>query len=211
MHVGWAALFSPPKEGPAPSFEELRDHIGGRLGRAPRYRQKLAPVPFAVHNPVWVDDDHFDLRRHVCRAASPEIGEVIDQAMSTPLDQQIPLWQLDIAENLSDGRIGVVGKAHHCMVDGIAAVELAGLLLDPTVRPPSSQLNRWKATPGPSAVELLTRGVGDRLLDPLAVFGGFDAHVARARPLGWCPGSQLDAERSDLVLAASRPRQAAVR
>jgi diacylglycerol O-acyltransferase / wax synthase len=171
MHVGWAALFSPPDEGPAPSFAKLREHIGGRLDRAPRYRQKLAEVPFAVHNPVWVDDDHFDLKRHVHRTASRDIGEVIDEAMSAPLDQDIPLWQLWITENLSDGRIGVVGKAHHCMVDGIAAVELAALLLDPTVRPPSSQRERWKAAPVPSAVNLLTQGFRDRLLDPLALFG----------------------------------------
>ena len=42
MHVGWAALFSPPRGGPAPSFEQLRSHIESRLSRAPRYRQKLA-------------------------------------------------------------------------------------------------------------------------------------------------------------------------
>jgi diacylglycerol O-acyltransferase len=171
MHVGWAALFSPPDEGPSPSFAKLREHIGGRLDRAPRYRQKLAQVPFAVHNPVWVDDDHFDLRRHVHRAVSPGISEVIDEAMSAPLDQEIPLWQLWIAENLSDGRIGVVGKAHHCMVDGIAAVELAALLLDPTARPPSSRRDRWRAAPVPGAVKLLTQGFRDRLLDPLALFG----------------------------------------
>ena len=152
MHVGWAALFAPPDNGPAPSFAKLREHIGRRLDRAPRYRQKLAQVPFAVHNPVWVDDDRFDLRRHVHRAASPDISEVIDEAMSAPLDQEIPLWQLWIADNLSDGRIGVVGKAHHCMVDGIAAVELAALLLDPTVRPASSHRDRWKAAPVPGAV-----------------------------------------------------------
>jgi diacylglycerol O-acyltransferase len=171
MHVGWAALFAPPDEGPAPSFAELRKHIGGRLDRAPRYRQKLAQVPFAVHNPVWVDDDQFDLRRHVRRTAASGISEVIDEAMSTPLDHELPLWQLRIAENLSDGRIGVVGKAHHCMVDGIAAVELAALLLDPTVRPPTPQKDRWKAAPVPSAVRLLTQGFRDRMLDPLALFG----------------------------------------
>ena len=44
MHVGWAALFAPPNEGPAPSFAKLRQHIGRRLERAPRYRQKLAQV-----------------------------------------------------------------------------------------------------------------------------------------------------------------------
>jgi diacylglycerol O-acyltransferase / wax synthase len=171
MHVGWAALFAPPNEGPSPSFAELRKHIGGRLERAPRYRQKLAQVPFAVHNPVWVDDEHFDLSRHVHRATSTGIGEVIDEAMSTPLDHAIPLWQLEIAENLSDGRIGVVGKAHHCMVDGIAAVELAALLLDPTARPPPSQRDRWKAAPLPGAVRLLTQGFRDRMLDPISLFG----------------------------------------
>jgi diacylglycerol O-acyltransferase / wax synthase len=171
MHVGWAALFSPPSEGPAPSFGQLREHIGSRLERAPRYRQKLAQVPFAVHNPVWVDDCQFDLNRHVHRATSPEISEVIDKAMSAPLDQEMPLWQLWIAENLPGGRIGVVGKAHHCMVDGIAAVELAALLLDPTMRPPSPQSDLWQAAPGPGAIKLLTQGLRDRLLDPLALFG----------------------------------------
>jgi diacylglycerol O-acyltransferase len=170
MHVGWAALFAPPDDAPAPSFAELRAHVGRRLARAPRYRQRLAPVPFAVHNPVWVDDDRFDLSRHVHRAKSADISEVIDDAMSSPLDQEIPLWQLWIADNLSDGRIGVVGKAHHCMVDGIAAVELAALLLDPTVSPPATAKDRWKAVPGPGAVKLLTHGLRDRLLDPLALF-----------------------------------------
>jgi diacylglycerol O-acyltransferase / wax synthase len=185
MHVGWAALFAPPDNGPVPSFAKLRGHIGRRLDRAPRYRQKLAQVPFAVHNPVWVDDDRFDLRRHVHRAASPDISEVIDEAMSASLDQEIPLWQLWIADNLSDGRIGVVGKAHHCMVDGIAAVELAALLLDPTVSPASSHRDRWKAAPVPGAVKLLTQGLRDRVLDPLALFGtAFEIVRSRDRILG---------------------------
>jgi WS/DGAT/MGAT family acyltransferase len=171
MHVGWAALFAAPDEGPRPSFAMLREHIGRRLDRAPRYRQKLAQVPFAVHNPVWVDDDRFDLNRHVHRAGSADIRELIDHAMSAPLDQEIPLWQLWIADNLSDGRIGVVGKAHHCMVDGVAAVELAALLLDPTVRPPSSRRDIWKAAPVPGEIKLLAQGLRDRLLDPLALFG----------------------------------------
>jgi WS/DGAT/MGAT family acyltransferase len=196
MHVGWAALFAPPNDGPAPSFAKLREHIGSRLERAPRYRQKLAQVPFAVHNPVWVDDDRFDLKRHVHRAASADIREVIDDAMSAPLDQEIPLWQLWIADNLSDGRIGVVGKAHHCMVDGIAAVELAALLLDPTVKPPSSPRDRWKAAPVPGAVKLLTQGLRDRLLDPLALFGTPIEIVRSPRRVFGLPESLMRALRA---------------
>src|SRR5947209_11112309 len=68
MHVGWAALFAPPASGPVPTFEELREHVAVRLGRAPRYRQKLADVPLGVGDPVWVDDAGFDIDRHVRRA-----------------------------------------------------------------------------------------------------------------------------------------------
>src|SRR5205085_4361475 len=65
MHVGWAALFRPPLQAGRPTFREVRSHIAGRMGRAPRYRQRLAPVPFDVSDPVWVDDEAFDVGRHV--------------------------------------------------------------------------------------------------------------------------------------------------
>ena len=61
MHVGWAAVFRVPESGTPPRFAELRDHIESRLYRAPRYRQKLAPVPLGLNAPVWVDDASFDV------------------------------------------------------------------------------------------------------------------------------------------------------
>ena len=46
-----SSSFAPPEEGPRPpGFAELCDHIARRLARAPRYRQKLAPVPFGLHD-----------------------------------------------------------------------------------------------------------------------------------------------------------------
>ena len=137
MHVGWTAIFDPPQDGPRPTFEQLRDHIGSRLHRAPRYRQRLAGVPLGFHDPVWADDERFDLSRHVLRARSHDIDQVVESAMSAPLERSRPLWEVWIADQLDDGRIGIVGKAHHCMVDGLAAVELASLLLDPTPDTPA--------------------------------------------------------------------------
>src|SRR5438067_756693 len=128
MHVGWAARFAPPAEGARPSFEQLRAHINGRMGRAPRYRQRLASVPLGANDPVWIDDARFDIARHVFRARSDDFDELVDMAMSTQLDRDRPLWEVWIADELPDGRLGVVGKAHHCMVDGLAAVELGSLL-----------------------------------------------------------------------------------
>src|SRR5207245_9149170 len=135
---------APPLGRGAPSFEELREHIGARLGRTPRYRQKLAEVPLGVNDPVWVDDDTFDLDHHVLHTPSPRFAEVVDMVMSTQLDRDRPLWEVWIADRLPDGRIGIVGKAHHCMVDGIAAVELATLLLDPTPTAPREAGDRWQ-------------------------------------------------------------------
>src|SRR2546423_6359853 len=162
MHVGWAAAFAHPRDRRRPCFTELRDHVGGRLGRAPRYRQKLAQVPLGVSDPVWVDDSDFDIAHHVHRARSGDLREVVDAVMSTPLDRSRPLWELWIADRLDDGRVGVVGKAHHCMVDGIAAVELATLLLDPSAEPPAPKPDGWRPAGAPSGLRLLARGALDR-------------------------------------------------
>src|SRR5204863_7808858 len=70
MHVGFAAAFEPPEDGPAPTYGQLLEHIGARLGRAPRYRQRLCPVPLGVNAPVWADDPGFRLAHHV-RPAGP--------------------------------------------------------------------------------------------------------------------------------------------
>jgi diacylglycerol O-acyltransferase / wax synthase len=163
MHVGWAATFSPPESGTPPRFEELRDHIAGRLGRAPRYRQKLAPVPFDVHEPVWVDDESFDARRHILRARSESLEEVIEAVMSRPLERGRPLWELWLTEGLPHGGIGMVGKAHHCMVDGLAAVELSSALLDPTPEPEPPPPDGWRPTPEPPPGELLGTGIAERV------------------------------------------------
>ena len=158
MHVGWAAVFDPPAREPTPTFEELRDHIAARLPRAPRYRQMLHPVPFGLGAPVWVDDSAFDVRRHVMCSTSPDLGELIDERFSKPLPRNHPLWEISIAPKLDDGRVAIVGKAHHCMVDGVAAVELASLLLDPDPRAPEPAPERWQPRPSPGGVSMLTRG-----------------------------------------------------
>ena len=98
MHVGWAAAFSAPADGSLPSFPALRDHIELRLGRAPRYRQKLAPLPLGLHAPEWIDDPAFSVDRHVYRAPGP-LHELVDEVMSMPLRRDRPLWEIWICED----------------------------------------------------------------------------------------------------------------
>lgn len=163
MHVGWATTFRPPDGRPRPTFEELFEHVCGRLARDPRFRQRLAPTPLGLNAPLWIDDDAFDPARHIVPAASSTLSDVVDDCMSRQLERDRPLWQLCIADRLDDGRIGVVGKAHHCMVDGIAAVELAALLLDPTPDPVADGEDRWEPAPEPDMLTRLGRGVLDQL------------------------------------------------
>jgi WS/DGAT/MGAT family acyltransferase len=185
MHVGWAALFSPPTEGPRPSFHAIRAHIEGRLGRAPRYRQKLAEVPLGLDDPVWIDDPQFDIALHVRRARGTDFRQLVDEVMSTPLDHDCALWELWIAEELDDGQLGVVGKAHHCLVDGLAAVELMSLLLDVGQEPDTSPAEEWAPAPKPSALELVGGAVSHQVEQAL--------ELARL-PLGWArnPSRLLD-------------------
>jgi WS/DGAT/MGAT family acyltransferase len=124
-------------------------------------------VPFGLNAPVWVDDPSFDLSRHVAEARSAWLSDVVDASMSEPLARDRPLWQMSIAPRLEDGRVGLVGKAHHCMVDGIAAVELGSLLLDPTPENPRPEPDRWEPKPAPSRLELLARGAADLMRDEL--------------------------------------------
>ena len=101
MHVGWVASY----DGPGPGFAALRDHLAERLEGAPRYRQKLAPVPFGLHEPVWVDDPAFDPAEHLLHAEGDDLGAIVDTILSTPLPRDRPLWQMWIADELPGGRL----------------------------------------------------------------------------------------------------------
>jgi WS/DGAT/MGAT family acyltransferase len=168
MHVGWVALLAPPDGRAPPRFEEVSRHIEGRLPRAPRYRQRLAGVPFGLASPVWVDDERFAIEHHVLRSDAREIDDLVDAVMSAPLGRDRPLWEIWIADRLGDGRLALVGKAHHCMVDGIAAVELASLLLDPTPEAPPPERDGWRPR-RPAWTGLVTGAVGDRLREGIGV------------------------------------------
>ncbi len=177
MHVGWAAVFRAAEGEPAPSFEQISDHIAGRLHRAPRYRQRLQSVPLGLDDPVWVDDASFDVARHVLRCEHGDFGRLVDEVMSAPLHHDRALWELWVADALDDGQIAVVGKAHHCLVDGLAAVELMALLLDATPEPEvQPHGGGWIPRSVPGTVSMVADAVGNHV----------DKALALARvPLGW--------------------------
>ena len=183
MHVGWTAVFRPPGDSSRPGFEELRRHIEERLPRAPRYRQKLSPAPLDIDAPSWVDDEGFDIARHVRRATTPDLDQFVSECMSRQLDRDRPLWEICVADRLEDGRIGLVGKAHHCMVDGVAAVELASLLLDPAPDASPPEDDDWTPDPAPDTISRLASSLEAKAKSQLELLGRTAGLVASPRRL----------------------------
>ena len=139
MHIGGILVFDPPQKHRAPTLDEVREHLDARIDALPRYRQRLsAEKPNVLSWPDWVDDDEFDITRHVRRAALPHPGgweELLEWAgefYSRRLDRTRPLWEIVLVENLSAGHWALATKTHHSMVDGVGSVDVAHLLLDVT-------------------------------------------------------------------------------
>ena len=137
MAVGGLLLF---EDGDGMRHEHVLERVEARLHLVPRYRQRLQSSAAGLANPVWIDDDDFDLGWHVRRAALPATGdaalaEFVGQQMSRRLDRSRPLWELTVIEGVGDGRIALLAKMHHALVDGVAAVDIGTVLLDPSPEP----------------------------------------------------------------------------
>jgi diacylglycerol O-acyltransferase / wax synthase len=176
MHVASTTLF----EGPPPSYVEFRDHIDSRLHLVPRFRQKVRFVPLSQGRPVWVDDPHFNLTYHVRHTSLPPPGSeeqlknLAARVFSQQLDRSKPLWELWLVEGLKDDRFAIVGKTHHCLVDGVSGVDITTVLFDLEKDPPEPPpaRDKWIPQPEPGRAELLSEALVERLISPREVARG---------------------------------------
>jgi diacylglycerol O-acyltransferase / wax synthase len=97
-----------------------------------------------------------------------------------------PLWELWLVAGLANGRVGLVLKLHHSLADGLAAIQLAGILLDATADAPSPTPPPWQPRPAPSGSALLADNLAGRsvtLAAALARLGHPSRLAAQARVL----------------------------
>jgi WS/DGAT/MGAT family acyltransferase len=177
MHVAWSAIMSAPEDGVIPSIEALRARVTARLAWVPRCRQRLLPAALGLGEPRWVDDPHFDVARHVVQIGDRDdaldparFAAVRDTLLSTPLDRARPLWQLAFIPRLSDGGMAIIGRVHHAMADGAAALQVAMLTLDIDDAPDAPPAP-WHAAATPSPLQ--------RALDPLVHGAELTTRAAR--------------------------------
>jgi diacylglycerol O-acyltransferase len=170
MHVGGVATFEPPPTG----FDHGRlvELISRRIALVPRYRQKVRWVPGHLANPVWVDDEDFDVTYHVRLSALPRPGtdaqlrDLVGRLMSRRLDRTRPLWEIYLVEGLSGGRVAIVTKTHHAMVDGVSAVDIGTVMLDVTAEPREVPYDDWRPSRGPGPAALVAGAYWDALKQP---------------------------------------------
>ena len=157
MHVGWSAICSPAGNDERPTIEALRARAARRMAWMPRARQRVLFGPLGIGDPCWVDDGQFDLSAHVVALSDPDdavslirFGHLRDALLSQPLDRTRPLWQVALIPRLEDGRSALLGRVHHAMADGSAALLVAELVLDSNRDEPQAPSARWRAEPAPS-------------------------------------------------------------
>ena len=170
MHVGSVAVFETPPEGF--DYDQLLALVQARIAYVPRYRQRVRTVPGRLANPVWVDDEDFDLEYHVRRSALPRPGttaqltELVARVQARQLDRDRPLWEVYLVEGVQDNRFALVTKTHQALVDGVNAVDIAQVLLDDVPGPPDVPTDTWSPAPEPTDLELVVGAVSDAVRSP---------------------------------------------
>ena len=170
MHVASVIVF----EGKAPRYVELLEHIDRRLHLVPRFRQRLAFVPFGQGRPRWVDDPHLNLRYHLRHSGLPAPGteeqlrDLAGRVFAQPLDRDKPLWELSLVNGLEGDRWALLSKTHHALVDGISGVDIVTVLFDTQPEPmvPADPGNQWLPRPLPTQAQLLGEALVERATIP---------------------------------------------
>jgi WS/DGAT/MGAT family acyltransferase len=185
MHVGWVSVLDLPAGCSRLDPAAVRSQVASRLHHAPRFRQIVYTPPPGLGAPAWIDDEEFRLDDHVTaeeapRTSSPRLRRIVDAFLSRPLPRGRPLWQIHVVPRLPGRRAAIVGKVHHAMVDGIAAVELGMLLFDVAAASAPELPQPWEPRPAPPA-RLLVDAARDSALEQFRIAG-------RAAALGLDPG-----------------------
>ena len=141
MHVGGMAIFQLPENFRGDFFEDLKSMIGRRLHLAPMLTWKLAQVPLDLDRPSWIEDDHFDIDRHIFRGALPApsdfatLQRIVGWLHAKLLNRARPLWEIYVFDDLPDNQVALYSKMHHACIDGGAGIAMTEILYDVTPTP----------------------------------------------------------------------------
>lgn len=139
-HIAGLSILDPSTR-PDFDFESFLSVLRERIALIPRFAWKLREVPFGLDCAYWVEDPGYDVREHVRRIALAAPGDRTTLARlasflhAQPLDRSRPLWECWWIEGLEGGRVAILIKLHHCLVDGQSGIGLTEILMDLSPNP----------------------------------------------------------------------------
>jgi WS/DGAT/MGAT family acyltransferase len=141
MHVGSMAIFRLPDDYQGDFFEAFKAMIASRLHLAPILKSRLEKTPLDIDHPSWVEDDQFDIDRHIFRGSLPAphdratLERIVGWMHAKLLNRARPLWEFYVFEGMKDNEIGLYSKMHHACIDGGAGAALTNMIYDITPVP----------------------------------------------------------------------------
>jgi diacylglycerol O-acyltransferase len=141
MHVGSMAIFRLPDDYQGDFFEAFKAMIASRLHLAPILKARLEKTPLDIDHPSWVEDDQFDIDRHIFRGSLPAphdratLERIVGWMHAKLLNRARPLWEFYVFEGMKDNEIGLYSKMHHACIDGGAGAALTNMIYDVTPVP----------------------------------------------------------------------------
>src|ERR1700692_2208037 len=133
---------------------EMPMHVGSmaifRLHVAPILKARLEKAPLDIDHPSWVEDDQFDIDRHIFRGSLPApydratLERIVGWMHAKLLNRARPLWEFYVFEGMKDNEIGLYSKMHHACIDGGAGAALTNMIYDVTpiprkIEPPTAR------------------------------------------------------------------------
>src|SRR3954447_26702044 len=188
MHNATLEIFEP---GADVGYDRLLGLVADRIAFVPRYRQRIRSVPGRLANPVWVDDEDFDLTYHVRRSALPRTGsmeqlrDLTARIMSRQLDRHRPLWEMYYIEGLAGDRFAILSKSHQILVDGVATIDLGQVILDVDPGPRDTVHDDWTPDRTPTGATLAATALHESVRHPRQAVGTLAGNVGSvARTVG---------------------------
>lgn len=162
---------------PGITHAALCERVQDKLLKYERFRQRVVQDAMGAS---WVDDDAFDIERHVLHhkvrrtagqsereALQAEVGELAN----TPLDPDHPLWQFHLIDDYEGGS-ALVARVHHCIGDGIALISVMLSITDGGMDPPKRKKREQPETEGDWLSDAVMKPLTDLATKAIGMYGG---------------------------------------
>ena len=200
-HVGGLAIYDPSTApGGELTQQDVSRLVSERLHLLPPFTRRLVEVPLGLDHPYWIEDPDFDLDFHIRDSAVPppgddrKLGQTVERIFARPLDRSRPLWELYLIHGVEGGRVAMLTKVHHALVDGVSGAEILATLLDLSpegrdIVPPERERRPERK---PSDLEMLGRGLAGLPSQPLRMLRSLPTTIPNLTDLpgvGAIPGA----------------------